>query len=290
MMLLTLIEKHGGPKACTRQTRLIHKLAGEYPELFGVTGSIRRSRTKYLVDRWKRDHDFGTTRSNLVACFENENRGSLQCPLEETEVEDNVATEETIEEKKPKAKLKPKPDKVPSATTRSSTNRPTKRQPKAQPDKPMSSNLASPLKLLRAAGTQKGPSSDKTFLEQATGNDGWLTKLKSIEDRFDAAKLHTSLTSLVTKMKKKNRLKTTHISLNSIGVEVSNEFFSPGCPEGKLKMLPLPYKVTGRNGETSTKITVVWRAFIVGTLDDVDEDVEQQKGDEDLLNELLAQG
>ncbi|CAB9527342.1 hypothetical protein SEMRO_1980_G309120.1 [Seminavis robusta] len=136
-----------------------------------------------------------------------------------------------------------------------------------------------------------GPAADHEFLAAASGKDGWLTKLDKTKTRFEATKLLTTLTSLVTKLKKKKRPKTTHISVKSLGITVSNEYFSPGVAKHVLKLIPLPYKVTrkGKNGasEEVTRVILVWRAYIVGTLGEVEAD-DAQTGVDDLLNEMLA--
>ncbi|CAB9531718.1 hypothetical protein SEMRO_3887_G351710.1 [Seminavis robusta] len=139
----------------------------------------------------------------------------------------------------------------------------------------------------------EGPSKDSGFLDGAEGKDGWLPKLEKTKTRFEAVKLTTTLMSLVTKLNKKQRPKTTHISVKDLGITVSNDYFSKGAAKGKLKLLPLPYKVirTGKAGvkEEITRVFLVWRAFIIGTLCEVEAEAKTKtKGDQDLLDEMLA--
>ncbi|CAB9531145.1 hypothetical protein SEMRO_3283_G346160.1 [Seminavis robusta] len=351
--LLQQLDERGGPRACNRQNKLLNNLCSEFPATLGITGSVRRARTSYLVDRWKRDQDFGTTRANLLASFK---LLSLQCPQPKQEDLDEATADQVPEEttstavvpvvKKSKATTKPVKVKSSPSIKKKATNK--------QPDATMSANIGSPIKLILSSANRDeqdkdlevyfdidleneeahgdylvtmsteervgkmqasaivvvrpnvapedikslsatytkdsisiiGPSKMQGFLEAASGKDGWLTCLKKVEGRFEAAKLHTTLKSMVTKLKKKNRNKTTYISLTDIGIAVSNEYFSPGCPKGKLKLIPLPYKTKGKNGESVTRMLAVWRAYIVGTLGAVEEE-DQTAGDEDLLNELL---
>jgi hypothetical protein len=51
----------------------------------------------------------------------------------------------------------------------------------------------------------------------------------------------TTLTSMVTKLKKSAKTKTTYISLKELDLMLSNEYFSPGAAEGEINMLPIPY-------------------------------------------------
>lgn len=62
LLLLDLIDGVKGTKAITRKSRLVQEWCLDYPDELGVPGSERRKRTKYIMDRWKRDPKFDTTK------------------------------------------------------------------------------------------------------------------------------------------------------------------------------------------------------------------------------------
>ena len=67
LFLLSKLDLKGGPtKASTYKCRYLSQICRENPLILGSIGSLRRNRTRWLVDRWKRDTDFDTTRSNLM--------------------------------------------------------------------------------------------------------------------------------------------------------------------------------------------------------------------------------
>lgn len=119
----------------------------------------------------------------------------------------------------------------------------------------------------------------------------WIGTLESVQKKVHANKLVKTLLSMVTHVKKRkeNTLKKIVVTFPD---ELSNEYFSPGAPDGQLTILPLPYmfeheshsKRTGRTTKfKSTEATVLWRAFIV----DSDRDIEEVAGaDDDIMDQM----
>ena len=135
-----------------------------------------------------------------------------------------------------------------------------------------------------------GPAKAKSFLTNANTSDGWLTKLKTNKDTFDAAKLCTTMNALVTKHKKKDRLKTTHLNASHLGLVLSNKCFLRGAAEGELKMIPLPYTHTSKVGDkdnTVTKVMCIWRVCIDKSLQQIDEDNGQPASNLDMMVNLM---
>ena len=66
MFLLDRLTMSGGTGASNYQSRFLHNLCNEHPDLLGCQRSLRRQRAKWLVDRWKRDNDFDSTRAQLM--------------------------------------------------------------------------------------------------------------------------------------------------------------------------------------------------------------------------------
>lgn len=68
LFLLNKLDMKGGPtRASTYKNRYLSRICRENPLILGCIGSQRRVRTKWLVDRWKRDTKFDEeTRSNLM--------------------------------------------------------------------------------------------------------------------------------------------------------------------------------------------------------------------------------
>ena len=67
LFLLSKLDLKGGPqKASTYQSRYLSGLCLKHPHILGSSGSKRRQRTKWLVDRWKRDTAFDETRAHLM--------------------------------------------------------------------------------------------------------------------------------------------------------------------------------------------------------------------------------
>ena len=66
LLLLDLVDNANGPKAVTRQSRLLQKWSDKYPDELGVTGSIRRKRAKWQIDRWKKATSFANVKKRLL--------------------------------------------------------------------------------------------------------------------------------------------------------------------------------------------------------------------------------
>ena len=135
-----------------------------------------------------------------------------------------------------------------------------------------------------------GPAQSKSYLTSASGTDGWLSKLQANEKAFNASKLIQAMSAMVTKLKKKDRLKTTHLSAKALGFELSNEYFSPGAAEGELSMLPLPYTYTKKVGDKNnlvTEVICVWRAYIVDSEQEIEEEHAKPTSEYDLFVNLM---
>lgn len=120
----------------------------------------------------------------------------------------------------------------------------------------------------------------------------WIGTLESVQKKVNATKLVKTLKSMVTRVKKRkeNNLKKIIVTFPD---ELSNEYFSPGAPEGQLSILPLPYiyeheshsKKTQKTTKfKSTEAMIVWRAFIV----DSDRDIEEvaAASDDDIMDQM----
>lgn len=112
----------------------------------------------------------------------------------------------------------------------------------------------------------------------------WLAKLKANEKALDAAVLHDTLTTMVTHQKKVNKvtpqLKTTTLVLpKSSGMTLSHEQFAfesedvkPASWRLKMVSLPCDYEVKlGNEKFTCMESTVIWRACITGTEQEITE-------------------
>jgi hypothetical protein len=138
-----------------------------------------------------------------------------------------------------------------------------------------------------------GPSKSKPYL---THSDQWmgLLKAKNFKEKYKTEKLVTTLSTTVTKLKKIKGTKTTTIFAKGFSgdAKLSNEYFSPNASEGELKMLPIPYKYKLKLGSgpevVRSEVMCIWRAFIVGSEQDVQEEAtETADSDMDMLLELM---
>ena len=121
-----------------------------------------------------------------------------------------------------------------------------------------------------------GPAKSKSYVVASTKSDGWLATLDANKNYFQADKLVTTLTSMMTKFKKKERLKATHLSVAKLGIELSSDHFNAGVIEGELKMIPLPYTYTAKVGNKNnvvTEVMCIWRAYIEDSEQEIEEDV-----------------
>lgn len=141
-----------------------------------------------------------------------------------------------------------------------------------------------------------GPSKGGAWVKHS---DKWLAVMSSIEGKMQAKKLKSRLNAIVTKFKKKGKAgsaskqKTTQISFTSCGVSLSTEHFNSGMGDGELKLLPIPYTYEEEVGDSKNKVTevlVVWRAFIEGSFEEVEEEAateQEPDSDYDLMVELM---
>jgi len=111
IFLMQLLDIDGGPLANNRKTRLLSKYSKLYPDRFGVSGSERYKRTKWLLDRWKRDKDFSGTKSKTLALALNPDPVSkMSCYFSPQEEPSSKPTA------KPRAKTKQEPKSPPAIT------------------------------------------------------------------------------------------------------------------------------------------------------------------------------
>lgn len=141
-----------------------------------------------------------------------------------------------------------------------------------------------------------GPAKSGSFVQHS---DKWLGVLTTIEKKMQATKLKSRLHAIVTKFKKKGKAgsaskqKTTELSFASCGFSLSTKYFNAGMGDGELKLLPIPYTYEEEVGDSSNKVTevmVVWRAFIEGSFEEVEEEEATEPepdSDYDLMVELM---
>ena len=136
-----------------------------------------------------------------------------------------------------------------------------------------------------------GPARGNAFLEQS---QKWMGALEANKDLFEAEKLCQTLKTMVTKMKKQQQLKTTVLSVKKLGWEILNEHFNKGACGESLNMIPIPYDYSKRVGSKNNHITEViciWRAYIVGTEDEIEEESHQSstnKSNFDMMLSMMA--
>lgn len=127
IFLLQLLDIDGGPSANNKKTRLLSKYSRKYPDRFGVPKSIRYARTKWLLDRWKRNgmESFQQTKASIFALSVDPPPCTQSCsfPLQEevpsAPKPEPSKTRRRLEKPKP-TKLEPKSPPIIKKTTRSS--------------------------------------------------------------------------------------------------------------------------------------------------------------------------
>ena len=143
LFLLHRLDLEGGPnKASTYKTRFVHRLCNEHPAMLGCPKSTRRKRVKWLVDRWKRDKDFESTRKTLMIASSShllQPSSSTASPVPPPEIKRAAATNFPSIKKE-----------VPSTATMS-----TKKD---------DSMIGSPVRMLRGSGKKKGKTCLWSFL------------------------------------------------------------------------------------------------------------------------------
>ena len=130
----------------------------------------------------------------------------------------------------------------------------------------------------------------------------WLKKLHDNKDALEAEGLHTTLTTMVTSLTKANakaeQIKTTTLKLSkSSGFELAPDYFSlsggQDATTWPLRKLPLPYeykiKIANKEG-VFLESCVVWRAFIKGTAQEIEEEKKTISDDGMDLLEMMMQG
>ena len=138
VLLLNLLDANGGPQSSGYKSRYLNSICIDHPDELGVPGSERRKQVKWLVDRWKRDTDFATTRSKLMTAFSSLSPKSKQI---KTPFKDN---------KKPAAEeVSSQPTvKSPPPITRKAAAAPPKKETTKMA--PASSKMSSPLRFFRS--------------------------------------------------------------------------------------------------------------------------------------------
>lgn len=134
----------------------------------------------------------------------------------------------------------------------------------------------------------EGPAKSKSHLEHSAK---WLGVLETNKECFQATKLITALKSMVTKFKRTQRSKTTKNDFAKTGFDIGNEHFAGSDGEEALAAMPIPHthdKTINKEKRTVTEVMVVWRAFIVGSLQDIEEDAPSSStSDFDMMVQLM---
>ena len=126
--------------------------------------------------------------------------------------------------------------------------------------------------------------------------DKWMKCLEDNADAFEATTLVTTLNTMMTRQAKANKvkpeLKTTTISLKECKLVLANDHFAN--EEWELNMLPLPYsyEITfGGEMYRFMETMCVWRAYIQGTEEEVQEESQAAGGDDNMSTlEKLMKG
>jgi hypothetical protein len=128
----------------------------------------------------------------------------------------------------------------------------------------------------------------------------WLKKLDDNQDSLEAGELVTTLTTMVTSQSKANaktpQLKTTTLKLGkSSGIEFAPDHFSVDAGQDatswQLRKIPLPYEYQVANKDfVYLESCVVWRVFIKGTAQEIEEQKKAADDDGMDLLEKMMQG
>ena len=161
IFLLQLLDIEGGPQANNRKTRLLAKFTAAYPSRFGVRHSERYYRTKWLLDRWKRDKNFPETKKALLA-----SALSPSCEPSCIRPYSQPSSLFNIQDQKPAAKTKPQPKgkkEAPAPTKKSPPAPPATTSTAVQSPPPLKkkasvtmTTFGSPLRMIKGSGTKKG--------------------------------------------------------------------------------------------------------------------------------------
>jgi hypothetical protein len=131
------------------------------------------------------------------------------------------------------------------------------------------------------------PAKSKAYLQHSSK---WLALLEKNKGPLKANRLMNSLKTVVTKLKRRDRTKTTHIDFRAHNFHLSNEHFNDGAAERELKMIPLPFTYDmniGQEKRTITETVCVWRAYIQDTLTDVEDEQTQDTDSYDLMLKMM---
>ena len=150
--LLQLLDIDGGPAANNRKTRLLSKYSKLYPDRFGVPKSERYVRTKWLMDRWKRDKSFHATRASIMADASRLSRyeNAPDMPLSSSFLQQETSPVATTK-KQPASKKKP--------STRGNPESPPVIKKKSNKALKTMFDFSSPVRFVKGFGKKKGKTS-----------------------------------------------------------------------------------------------------------------------------------
>ena len=150
--------------------------------------------------------------------------------------------------------------------------------------------------------------SDKLVITSLAHKDEWLQEknqwidvLKKNSDALECKVLVTTLTSLCTKLSKKDAhgkpqrplLKTTTITgFDKAGMSLADDYFAVENGDvGELELLPIPYNYDKTVADADFKYAecmVIWRAYIAGTEDEVEEEKAKEASGNAAMDRLTA--
>lgn len=151
ILLLSLLDAHGGPTANNRKTRLLQKFSTLHPSKFGVSGSKRHNRAKWPLDRWKRDEQFEETRAAIrklaleVADFEHSCDQVLSHSSISFAMQEQGNSADYI-----------KPEATTTTSAPATISSPPAVKKKTTTKDNMASKLSSPLRMKSSKGKKKG--------------------------------------------------------------------------------------------------------------------------------------
>ena len=127
----------------------------------------------------------------------------------------------------------------------------------------------------------------------------WLGSLDKVKKKYNAVKLFKTLKALLTRIKRNSKTKKPVLKIRiTFPDEISNQYFSPGAPEGVLTMLPIPYvfehETINRKTNKATKFktteaNLLWRVFTVDSDCPIEDDASVQDDDiRGLIGEMLG--
>ena len=156
IFLLQLLDLEGGPQANNRKTRLLVKFTDEYPDRFGVPNSQRYKRTKWLLDRWKRDKHFAETKKALLSsALKPCTKPSCSFLLQEEKKSATAPATSNTSAPTTTSETKAAPTRKQTTAQDNNINSPPRVKKEASTKTTMKT-FGSPLRMVNGSGTKKG--------------------------------------------------------------------------------------------------------------------------------------